>query len=185
MKWYTGVAICSISMAAMGLTGCATPSESSQLALMAQVQQARERERVERERFRLAINTALALDDQTQAGGVDTSQVVVRMKAIDTSACPNDFRAAYLTHIHAWESLADAKRKSAELDRYINSGDAIPEAVLRILLGDMFGKINELIQAKRILDERVELARIDVRTTFHRATEVAMTYGATVPASSS
>lgn len=162
--------------------GCSTkPSHQDDGSLqqwMIAQEQAREQTRV---RFREAITKVLAQDSQTQDGGASSSDVVARMEAIETIACPDDFRSAYLAHAHAWQSLADAQAKRKDFERYVNSGEAIPEAILRWLLGDPTGKPNEMIHASKVLDERVEVAHQAIHDTWDKVTEVSMSYGASVP----
>src|SRR5437899_2898030 len=50
-----------------------------------------------------AIQQVLRADSRTTTGVTSVSAVVARMRRIDLSKCPSDFRAAYTEHIHAWE----------------------------------------------------------------------------------
>ena len=90
-----------------------------------------------------AIERVLQADKGTSQA-TSVAEVVSRMRAIDMTDCPNDFKAAYLAHIHAWESMAIVERKAIALKNESESTGAMVEAFIRGVLLDPFGKANEI-----------------------------------------
>jgi hypothetical protein len=138
-------------------------------------------ERQERERNKTNIETVLAEDAKTNVGAQSVAEVVERMRDIDTSACPGDFRSAYLTHIHAWQDLADVERNVIAFKKEANSDGVVVEAFIRGFLGDPLGKVNEIEAAQTQLQRDYKEARSSIRQTFNHVEDVALSYGATVP----
>jgi hypothetical protein len=68
------------------------------------------------------------LQEHDQIGeSASISEVVTRMRAIDTSACPTDFRMAYLKHIHAWEEERKVELEAKKLGEPDGFWDAVPK----------------------------------------------------------
>jgi hypothetical protein len=135
----------------------------------------------EEERARKSIERVLAADKGTTAGATSVAQVVNRMRAIDTAGCPNDFRAAYLAHIHAWEMMADVEKDAIALKADSESGATLVESFIRGFLGDPFGKANEIQAAQTQLQRNYQAANQQIKSTFHRVEEVAVLHGVTLP----
>lgn len=108
-------------------------------------------------------------------------EAVARMRAIDLTGCPNDFKAAYVTHIHAWELMADVQREAAAHRADSESGSAMVEALIRGFMGDPFGKANEFATAENQLQWSYQTAQQQIRATFQRVEELAVTHGANLP----
>jgi hypothetical protein len=138
-------------------------------------------EREERQRIKTSIESVLAQDAKTNAGAQSVAEVVDRMRLIDTSACPADFRSAYLDHLYAWKSLADVESNAIAFKKEANSDAVAVEAFIRGYLGDPLGKVNELDAAQTQLQRDYKDARASISQTFHRVEDVAITYGADLP----
>ena len=127
------------------------------------------------------IERVLREDKATGAGATSVAQVAERMRAIDFDGCPNDFRAAYLAHIHAWEMMAMVESQAAALKAEDESGAAMMESFIRGFLGDPFGKANESAQAENQLQRDYRTAAQQVKFTFDHVEEVAVAHGARLP----
>ena len=132
-------------------------------------------------KMRAAIERVLEQDKGTSAGSTTVAQIVARIRAIDTSECPNDFRAAYLAHIHAWESMGEVegRARAFKADRE-GAGDLV-EGFIRGFLGDPWGKANEIQNVQSQLQIDYQSARQQVKQTFNRVEEMAVAYGASLP----
>ncbi len=130
------------------------------------------------------IERVLTLDGQTNSGAQSIAEVVVRMRAIDTTGCPNDFRSAYLAHIHAWEEMAAVEQQAVTLQQQSNSGATIVESMIRGFLGDPFGKAGEILASQGQLQQQYGSASQSVKTSWQRVEEIAVLHGARLPKSS-
>jgi len=128
-----------------------------------------------------AIEQVLKSDSRSTVNTTSVAAVVSRMRRIDLSKCPNDFKAVYLEHIHAWEQLADVERDATTFDAEFNSGGALLEAFIRGFMGDPFGKANEGNAEQRRIRARYQKAMTEVRETFQRVEVSAARYGASRP----
>jgi hypothetical protein len=132
-------------------------------------------------RFRSAIQSALSQGATTGSGATSVAEVVGRMRAIDTSGCPNDFRIAYVTHIQAWEEMAVLEEEAIKLKNERESFGAFLEAFLRGVMMDPFGKVNDEMTAQRDLQRRAQAVQRDIQLTFSRVEQVGVAYGASLP----
>ena len=128
-----------------------------------------------------SIEQALAQDSRTSDNAQTVAEVVVRMRAIDLSHCPNDFKSAYLAHIHAWESVAQAQQKAAAFEANNPAGGVLIESFIRGFLGDPMGKANEMNAGQSELRRRFQAASDEVKATFNHVEEVAVAHGAKLP----
>ncbi len=129
-------------------------------------------------RFRSAIQSVLSKNAKTSSGASSVADVVVRMKAIETSGCPNEFRVAYLSHIKAWETMAVVQQQAIELKNDHSSGGSYVDAFIRGAILDPFGKPNEVRAAGGELGNQAEEANQQMRATFNQVEQVAEAYGA-------
>jgi len=127
------------------------------------------------------IESVLQQDATTSGGAQSAADVVARMRAIDLTGCPNDFKSAYVAHIHAWELMADVQRDAVAHRADSESGSAMVEALIRGFMGDPFGKANEIVTAENQLQRSYQTALQQIRATFHRVEELAVTHGANLP----
>jgi hypothetical protein len=128
-----------------------------------------------------AIEDVLKQDAACNQDSASVAEVVGRMRAIDTSACPNDFRSAYLGHVHAWDMMADMEREAVELKNQSESAATIVESFIRGFLGNPFGKAGEPGDAQSQLQKRFKEAAQQIKLTFHHVEEVAVAHGARLP----
>ena len=128
-----------------------------------------------------SIERVLAQDATTLNGATTIAAVVVNMRAIDTNGCPDDFRAAYLSHVHAWEIMADVEQEAIAYKANNESASAYAESLIRGFLGDPFGKANEVARAQNQLQGHVQAAQQQIRVSFQRVEEVAVARGANLP----
>lgn len=127
------------------------------------------------------IESVLQQDAAASAAAKTVIEVVSRMRAIDLTGCPNDFKSAYLAHIHAWELMVDVEREAAAFKADSESGAALVESFIRGFLGDPFGKVNEISAAQNQLQKNFQTASQQVRDSFHRVEELAVSHGANLP----
>ncbi len=127
------------------------------------------------------IERVLKADSTTVDGATSVAEIVSRMRAISLTGCPQDFTAAYVVHIHAWESLAEVERDAAAFDADFNSTGAVVESFFRGVMGDPFGKTHESIAEQNRLRANWQRALTQIRETFQRAEELAVTHGAELP----
>ena len=127
------------------------------------------------------IEFVLQQDVKAPVGAQSAAEVVTRMRAIDLVGCPNDFKAAYVAHIHAWERMADVEREVAAHKADSESGADLVESFIRGFLGDPFGKAIEDAAAGNQLQRSYQAAGQQIRDTFHRVEEVAVVHGANLP----
>ena len=128
-----------------------------------------------------AIHQVLRADSRTMAGADSVATVVVRMRRIDLSKCPAEFRTAYLGHIHAWELLAAFERDAIAFDTNFNSGGALFEAFVRGLMQDPFGKAREATAELNRLRASYQKATTEIRETYQRVERSAIAHGAALP----
>lgn len=127
------------------------------------------------------VKHVLEQDAKTHVGVQSANQAVAGMRAIDTTNCPADFRATYLSHIHAWETMADVERDAIAFKATANSDGVLVESLIRGYLGDPLVKANEIQAAQSQLQQKYLAARLQVKQTFNRVETIALHYGATTP----
>lgn len=130
---------------------------------------------------RRAIEGVLKKDKGTSAGTTNIFEVVRRMRAIDTSGCPTDFREAYLIHVHAWESLGEAAEQARAFIAARKGANDFVEGFIRGFLGDPLGKVNETIDARNQLQASLHEAGLQVKETFNQVERIAVAHGARLP----
>ena len=138
-------------------------------------------QRGEKEQIKANIERVLQQDAKASEGSETVAKLVARMRAIDTSDCPNEFRLAYLAHIHSWEMMEDVQRDASRLKEEANSDGVLVEAFIRGLLGDPLGKANEIKAAQTQLQRSYQVAHTEIRKTFHHVEEIAIQYDANLP----
>ena len=127
---------------------------------------------------RIAIQNVLDQDAKVTINATNVAQVVSRMRAIDFSACPGDFREAYVAHIQVWEMLAQVEAQAKQYDANFNSSDAMFEAFIRGAMGDPYGKANESIIASNHIQQNYQQAIFQINSTYNRVEQIAVKYGA-------
>jgi len=132
-------------------------------------------------KMRAAIERVLQQDRGTNTGASSVGEIVPRMRAIETSECPNDFRAAYLAHIHAWESMGQVEQQARAFKADREGAGDVVEGFIRGFLGDPMGKANEIQDAQNQLQRAYQSASQQVKQTFNQVEEMAVAYGASLP----
>jgi len=132
----------------------------------------------EEESYRRNIERVLAADKKTNENATSVSSVVAAMRKIDTSGCPNDFRSAFLAHIHAWENLGEVETAALRFKSTNESGEVMAESFIRGLLGDPLGKTTEIMQAQNQLQAAAQRASQEIKSTYRRVEEIAVLHGA-------
>jgi hypothetical protein len=127
------------------------------------------------------IATVLDKDADVTTGVTTVAEVVAKMRALDLTGCPNDFSAAYLAHIHAWETLADVESDVSAFKSESESGAVFVESMIRGFLGDPFGKVIEISDAQSALQQRAHAANQKIQETYRRVEEIAVLHGASLP----
>ncbi len=149
-------------------------------------QDAREREneaqaQAEKERIKTNIESVLQEDAKAPVGADTVVEIVHRMRDIDISGCPEDFRVAYVAHIHAWEAMREVERNAIAFKKESNADGVLVETFVRGMLGDPLGKVNELAAAQTQLQRDYQSARSEIKETFNRVEELTARYGANLP----
>lgn len=134
--------------------------------------------------LRPKIESVLNADQRAMEGVTSAAQLVARLRAIPLDECPGDFQDAYLTHIHAWESLAELERKALQFKEHTSSDDAMVEAFVRGLLGDPWGKMNEVKHDANRLTEEHQSIVLKIKDSYNAVERVAVRHGARLPARS-
>jgi hypothetical protein len=131
--------------------------------------------------IRSTIENVMQQDAATTTGANSVAEVVNRMRAIDMSGCPNDFREAYLGNIHAWEAMAVVEQQAKQFADENNSIGTYVESFVRGMMMDPFGKANEIKQTQNQLQQDYNSAQQQIRQTFNQVEEIAVGYGANLP----
>ncbi len=159
---------------------CNAPAPTSATDATAAAVAHQQAQKAEAERIAGAVENVLQADAQT-ASITDDTRHAQAMRAIDTSACPSDFRAAYLDHIFAWERYAKVTKAIADLNSEDSVNVTLAFSALTALLGGSGTPILDHIHAAERLDELKAEASGQIHTTFERVQVVATAYGATLP----
>ena len=108
-----------------------------------------------------AIERVLAADRGTSQNASSVAEIVQRMRAIDMSGCPVDFRQAYLAHIDAWVEMAAVEDAAAQWKVNYDSRQAMVEAFMRGLVFDL-GILRESDDARNRVLEMNRRASLDI-----------------------
>ncbi len=119
------------------------------------------------------IENVLEQDSKTQLNLPENEReaiqvIVIRMRAIDTSGCPGEFRAVYERHIHAWEGMRD--QVLSEPDGFLEGALV---GLLNGLAGDFTGGTADIAQARNYWSAQI-------RDTWNEVRALAMQYGADI-----
>ena len=128
-----------------------------------------------------AIESVLRQDARCADGTPSAITADSRMRSIDTSKCPTDFRAAYLIHIHAWDAKANNEQKASDLLKQSTFESVVGETIVRTFMGDPFGKSKELTTAANTFQQIDEEADRQIVSTWNQVESLAVQYGAKLP----
>jgi hypothetical protein len=126
------------------------------------------------------IERVLAEDRAVPTQATSIADVVVRMRSINTAGCPNEFKAAYLAHIHAWEAMAAVEQQVNAFKARNDSTGVMVESFIRGFLGDPLGKASEVAAEQSELARDYNAANRQIKATFDRLEEIAVANGATL-----
>ena len=124
-----------------------------------------------------AIERVLADDRTTDDDASSIAQIVQRMRSIDMTGCPKEFRKVYLDHINAWEQMAAVEQESIAWDNRYDSGGTWVEAILRGLMFD-YGMFGEADAARNRVLEMKRNASANVYATYTVVQQIAIDHGA-------
>jgi hypothetical protein len=126
--------------------------------------------------YRLAIEDVLARD--RAIGPVPNDTRVAIMRAIDLSRTPEDFRVAFVDHIHAWEGYARADRAIASLKQ--DEDLAAAAEVVSWIVGSQESPYLSYADAMNRLVAVRNQADTDVNATFQKVERLAARYNASI-----
>jgi hypothetical protein len=124
------------------------------------------------------IERVLAEDRVASKQATSVADVVARMRAVNASGCPNDFKAAYLAHIHAWETMATVEQEAIAFKSRNDSAGVMVESFIRGFLGDPLGTANEIAAEQSELARDYNVASRQIKATYDRLEEIAVGQGA-------
>lgn len=113
-----------------------------------------------------AIESVLAQDALTTEEATSVAEIVQRMKSIDTSDCPADFREAYYRHIRAWQGMAEQVASEPQ-----SFGEGFLYGLIKGFEGDYTGGLGEINEARNYCSQQI-------KTTFQEVEAIAIRYGA-------
>lgn len=126
----------------------------------------------------------LVLNEYQQLDGTKVvSTVVSKLRRINTSDCPSEFREAFLSHVHAWERLAEAADSSKQLEKASNSPEIYVESFLRGLAGDPLGTTTEFLNANNDIQNQMKQALSVISSTYNQVELISVKYGVNLPGS--
>ncbi len=132
---------------------------------------------VQQSAYKAAIERALYEDSLT--GHEPTYSHTESMRRLDLSACPDDFRVAYVRHIHAWDTVAAVQQAKAKLD---SEEDTAALAGLFATLADSAETPwTDHLQAEQKAAYLQRVVNAAVVSTWHDVEDVATRYGARLP----
>lgn len=126
---------------------------------------------------KLSIQIVMAEHQNTLSNPNSIAEVAARLRAIDLSGCPADFRSAFLPYIQAWERMALVEARANQLQSFENFAARMVESFVRGAVGDPFGTSAEVSQEFRELDQAYHIGIQQVFSTYHNVENVAARYG--------
>jgi hypothetical protein len=109
------------------------------------------------------------------------SEYVSRLRGINTSDCPKDFRACFLSHVHAWEAAVEMERRVQAFNAEKNSLMSMVEAFYRGAMGDPLGKAFDDRAGDKALEQRASSVMEEIRRTYQSMEQIAIQHGAQLP----
>lgn len=122
------------------------------------------------------IERVLEADSRASEGATSVAQISGRMRAIDLRGCSQEFAAAYLEYLHAWEQAARLEQEFAAFDARFNSGGALVEAFVRGVVFD-FGMIGEESAERDRLLSNFHANSELLQRAFHKVEKTAVASG--------
>jgi len=183
-----GVFCAAIWAAALGLSACSPSAPAEGPAsedTWAREAAAQEAERLARQQRHLAesMEAVLQADAQVAAATSSTSQSRWQgMEAIDTSACPSDFRVAYYDHVNAWKDYIRGQSALARLNSEENVNATLAAGFVCELFDCSATPITDHVNTERRLNDYIAQANERIISTWRNVERVAIANGARLPA---
>lgn len=127
-------------------------------------------------RSKAAIENVMKLDSQASFGASSVAPIVDKMRSIDLTACPNDFREAYVRHIHAWELALEVENEIKQFTADNNSASKMIEAFVRGFFFDL-SVVTEGYTVQKAIEEKYRTATAQVQLTYREVEQVAVRHG--------
>lgn len=132
---------------------------------------------IQNTRYRSAIEKALHEDALT--GKDPTPGHVAAMRQVDISDCPQEFRTAYMNHIHAWDEAAAVAQAKAKLDH--DEDAAAFAGALASLFNSDATPWSDHLRAEQEAERLTAVASKDIASTWQEIENLAGKYGARLP----
>jgi|GEM_PF-1199166 len=129
--------------------------------------------------YQEAINQVLQESLFAVGEAKTAAETAERLRRIGLSGCPADFAEAYVSYVHAWESMALVERQAAAYAAEGKSSEAMAEAFFRGLMGDPFGKAKEGLATEKQIKQDREAAHSRIKQSADRIEEAAVRHGVT------
>jgi hypothetical protein len=127
-----------------------------------------------------ATTTVLKLDAPLyQMYKSDLGVMCARMRDIDLSSCPRDFKLAYLDHIHAWEDMARIQQAFIKLRE--QSDLAIVAGMVATLTEAKASPFSDYLEAEAELDRLGRQADEEITETWQVLERLTISYGGELP----
>jgi len=160
----------------------AEQAKQAQAAELAKQQAEQERIAQQQAAYKTAIETVLKANaGLSSTSGQSQTAHAQAMRAIDLTACPTDFAAAYTTHIQAWERAGNIQKSLGELKSDANVTRTVAESILGDITGSKQKPIGQAVALNKRLTVQHAEANTQITETFNEVERIAVTYGATVP----
>ena len=132
---------------------------------------------IQNTRYRTAIEKALHQDALT--GKDATPGHIAAMRQVDISDCPQEFRVAYMNHIHAWDEASAVAQAKAKL---ANEEDAAAFAgALASLFNSDATPWSDHLHTEQEAEHLTAVAGQDIASTWQEIENLAGKYGARLP----
>lgn len=140
---------------------------------------------INKARYKQAIETVLE-QDKKAARGVERSASTLwvipqRMRNIDLSECPEDFRTAYRKHIEAWDKTVPLCRRIEDFSGWGNKLKAFLAGLAAGLTGRhelVASNFLENLSENESIKQEARKIEDEIKTTWITVVEVANSYGA-------
>jgi UDP-N-acetylenolpyruvoylglucosamine reductase len=127
--------------------------------------------------YKSAIEKALHEDALT--GTAPTSAHTAAMRKVDVTDCPQEFRVAYMNHIHAWDERAAVNQAKVKLDS--EEDPAALAGMIASLFGSDAEPWGDHVRAEQEARRLEAIASSDLHSTWQEVERIASKYGAQVP----
>ncbi len=120
-----------------------------------------------------------ALHEDALIGKDPTAGHTAAMRQVDMSDCPQEFRVAYMNHIHAWDEAAAVGQAKTKLDN--EEDGAAVGGILASLFGADATPWSDHVRAQEEVQRLAGVAAGDIKSTWQQIEVLAAKYGAQMP----